>query len=215
MAVSVTSKGQVTIPKRVRDALGITPGSKVEFDVAGGGARLKLVKRHAVFTRRRGACHPRLQRSSDSGRQDARRAGDEEGGESVRAVDTNILARYYLRDDAVQGRVAAGVLSAGDVFVPKTVVLELEWVLRYVADQPERQGDRMLGTPHRVAGGNRRGSRRDRSSVRSLSQRNRLCRCAASCRQQSLQRAADVRRPRVCARAKKLRLKPPVRVPHG
>ena len=46
MAVSVTSKGQVTIPKRVRDALGITPGSKVEFDVAGGGARLKLVKRH-------------------------------------------------------------------------------------------------------------------------------------------------------------------------
>jgi antitoxin PrlF len=35
MAVSVTSKGQVTNPKRVRDALGITPGSKVEFDVAG------------------------------------------------------------------------------------------------------------------------------------------------------------------------------------
>jgi AbrB family looped-hinge helix DNA binding protein len=46
MAVSVTSKGQVTIPKRVREALGITPGSKVEFDIAGGGARLKLVKKH-------------------------------------------------------------------------------------------------------------------------------------------------------------------------
>ncbi|MCC6193164.1 MAG: AbrB/MazE/SpoVT family DNA-binding domain-containing protein [Burkholderiales bacterium] len=46
MAVSVTSKGQVTIPKRIRDALGITPGSKVEFAVAGGGARLELVKRH-------------------------------------------------------------------------------------------------------------------------------------------------------------------------
>ena len=46
MAVSVTSKGQVTIPKRVREALGITPGSKVEFDVTGGGARLKLVKKH-------------------------------------------------------------------------------------------------------------------------------------------------------------------------
>jgi len=54
----------------------------------------------------------------------------------VRAVDTNILARYYLRD-AVQGRIAARVLSAGDVFIPKTVILELEWVLRYVADQPE------------------------------------------------------------------------------
>jgi len=55
----------------------------------------------------------------------------------VRAVDTNILARFYLRDDAVQGRIAASVLAAGDVFVPKTVILELEWVLRYVADQPE------------------------------------------------------------------------------
>ena len=57
----------------------------------------------------------------------------------MRAVDTNILARFYLRDDATQGRIAAGVLSGGDVFVPKTVVLELEWVLRYVADQPEHK----------------------------------------------------------------------------
>ena len=55
----------------------------------------------------------------------------------MRAVDTNILARFYLRDDAAQGRIAASVLSGGDVFVPKTVILELEWVLRYVADQPE------------------------------------------------------------------------------
>ncbi len=58
---------------------------------------------------------------------------------SVRAVDTNVLARYYLRDDATQGRIADSVLSAGDVFVPKTVVLELEWVLRYVAGQPEKK----------------------------------------------------------------------------
>jgi predicted nucleic-acid-binding protein len=53
----------------------------------------------------------------------------------VRAVDTNILARYYLRDDVAQGRIAADLLAAGDLFVPKTVILELEWVLRYVADQ--------------------------------------------------------------------------------
>lgn len=55
----------------------------------------------------------------------------------MRAVDTNILARFYLRDDAAQGRIAASVLAAGDVFIPKTVILELEWVLRYVANQPE------------------------------------------------------------------------------
>lgn len=31
MGATVTSKGQVTIPKAVRDFLGIRPGSKVEF----------------------------------------------------------------------------------------------------------------------------------------------------------------------------------------
>jgi predicted nucleic-acid-binding protein len=54
----------------------------------------------------------------------------------VRAVDTNVLVRYYLRDAPAQARLAEKVLSAGDVFVPKTVVLELEWVLRSVAEQP-------------------------------------------------------------------------------
>ena len=53
----------------------------------------------------------------------------------MRAVDTNILARYYLQDDPKQARAAALILAAGDVFVPKTVILELEWVLRSVAEQ--------------------------------------------------------------------------------
>ena len=35
---TVTSKGQVTIPKRVRDLLGIVPGSKVDFRRAADGA---------------------------------------------------------------------------------------------------------------------------------------------------------------------------------
>jgi antitoxin PrlF len=47
MAVSVTSKGQVTIPKRVREALGITSGSQVEFELDAGGARLRVAKRRA------------------------------------------------------------------------------------------------------------------------------------------------------------------------
>jgi antitoxin PrlF len=36
----VTQKGQVTIPRRVRDALGIRPGSQVEFELDEHGARL-------------------------------------------------------------------------------------------------------------------------------------------------------------------------------
>jgi len=33
----LTSKGQVTIPKRVRDYLGLKPGSTVRFEVKGDG----------------------------------------------------------------------------------------------------------------------------------------------------------------------------------
>lgn len=33
---TVTSKGQVTLPKKVRDALGLVPGSKVEFELREG-----------------------------------------------------------------------------------------------------------------------------------------------------------------------------------
>lgn len=39
----VTSKGQVTIPQRIREQLGITPGSEVDFQLYAGGARLVRV----------------------------------------------------------------------------------------------------------------------------------------------------------------------------
>ena len=37
MATTLTVKGQVTIPKRIRDALKLAPGSRVEFDVNPAG----------------------------------------------------------------------------------------------------------------------------------------------------------------------------------
>ena len=43
MASRVTSKGQVTIPKPVRDRLGIKPGSIVDFQLAPDG-NIVLVK---------------------------------------------------------------------------------------------------------------------------------------------------------------------------
>ncbi len=39
----VTSKGQVTIPQKVRQQLGITAGSEVAFELDNGGARLVRV----------------------------------------------------------------------------------------------------------------------------------------------------------------------------
>lgn len=37
MSTVVTSKGQVTIPKKVREHLGIVPGTAVDFDLAEDG----------------------------------------------------------------------------------------------------------------------------------------------------------------------------------
>ncbi len=59
MAVTVTRKGQVTIPKAVRDRLGINPGSKIVFEVAEDGrAFFRRVGKTAIkpshFERMRG-----------------------------------------------------------------------------------------------------------------------------------------------------------------
>ncbi len=43
MGTTVTSKGQVTIPKRVRDLVGIKPGSVIDFERSPDG-RVVLVK---------------------------------------------------------------------------------------------------------------------------------------------------------------------------
>jgi AbrB family looped-hinge helix DNA binding protein len=43
MTVRVGPKGQVVIPRRVRDALGINPGDEVVVEDAGGEARIRRV----------------------------------------------------------------------------------------------------------------------------------------------------------------------------
>lgn len=53
----VTQKGQVTIPLEVRRALGIRPGSEVDFEVDERGARLRVGRERAeaAIARLRGA----------------------------------------------------------------------------------------------------------------------------------------------------------------
>ncbi len=43
MKALVTSKGQVTIPKELRDKFGIQPGAQVDFSAAEDGIRLRKV----------------------------------------------------------------------------------------------------------------------------------------------------------------------------
>jgi predicted nucleic-acid-binding protein len=48
------------------------------------------------------------------------------------AADTNVLVRFLTRDDPVQSPRSRRLLDENDVWVPVTVVLEAEWVLRSV-----------------------------------------------------------------------------------
>jgi antitoxin PrlF len=55
---TMTSKGQVTIPKRVRDQLGLKPGSHIDFDLDGDQVVLrpagKRQARKSPFAKLRG-----------------------------------------------------------------------------------------------------------------------------------------------------------------
>ena len=49
----------------------------------------------------------------------------------MRAADTNVLVRLVTRDDTAQCERAIKFFDGHEVYLPKTVLLELEWVLRY------------------------------------------------------------------------------------
>ena len=48
----------------------------------------------------------------------------------MRAIDTNVIVRFLTADDLAQAAVARRAIEAGDIFIPTTVLLETEWVLR-------------------------------------------------------------------------------------
>jgi AbrB family looped-hinge helix DNA binding protein len=60
----LTSKGQVTIPLDIRERLGLTPGSEVEFEIVGDSVRVRKARRQTrgpdMVARLRGAATVRL-----------------------------------------------------------------------------------------------------------------------------------------------------------
>ncbi len=68
----------------------------------------------------------------------------------MRAFDTNLLVRVLTRDDSGQVKVIDRLMDLADAtgevfFVPITVVLELEWVLRSVYKRTKPQMIAALG----------------------------------------------------------------------
>ncbi len=47
-------------------------------------------------------------------------------------IDTNVLIRYIVADDPEQTRRSRQIIDEQDVFVPTTVAMEAEWVLRSI-----------------------------------------------------------------------------------
>ncbi len=48
----------------------------------------------------------------------------------MHAIDTNVLVRLLTGDDAEQTKRVAALFKKETIFIPKTVLLETEWVLR-------------------------------------------------------------------------------------
>jgi predicted nucleic-acid-binding protein len=48
------------------------------------------------------------------------------------AFDTNLLVRLVVNDDEKQAELAENLLETHQVFIPRTVLLETEWVLRSI-----------------------------------------------------------------------------------
>jgi predicted nucleic-acid-binding protein len=49
----------------------------------------------------------------------------------VVSVDTNIVVRLLTQDDEQQYRKSVELFQEQDIFIPDTVILETEWVLRF------------------------------------------------------------------------------------
>ena len=47
------------------------------------------------------------------------------------AIDSNIVVRFLTRDDPAQFEQAAALFSETELFIPESVLLETEWVLRF------------------------------------------------------------------------------------
>jgi predicted nucleic-acid-binding protein len=133
----------------------------------------------------------------------------------MRAVDTNILTRYFRQDDVRQSPAALRIMAARAVFCPKTVVLEFEWVMRYVYRHEPADIARCLATlldlPNVLVEDEQQVTDALNAYERGLDFADALHLAASSGCEDLV--TFDTRR--FARRARRLALKPPVTVPAG
>jgi len=55
---TITSKGQITVPREVRRMLGVRSGDKLLFESDGNGVRVRPIKNKSAFSQYRGIGNP-------------------------------------------------------------------------------------------------------------------------------------------------------------
>jgi antitoxin PrlF len=104
---TVTSKGQVTIPREVRRQMGVSAGDRIDFVRMEDGHFAVVPASHSIRSLK--GILPR--RSTSKPRENAR--GHHLGrDEKVIGIDTNVLVRYFAQDDEDQSRTASRVIEA-------------------------------------------------------------------------------------------------------
>ncbi|MBV9624204.1 MAG: AbrB/MazE/SpoVT family DNA-binding domain-containing protein [Acidobacteria bacterium] len=63
---TITSKGQITLPREVRRMLGVRSGDKLLFECDGTGVRVRPIRNRSTFSKYRGIGKPAI----PSGRKD-------------------------------------------------------------------------------------------------------------------------------------------------
>lgn len=67
------------------------------------------------------------------------------------AVDTSVVIRFLVEDDPAENKRAARLFSSGPVFIPESVLMESEWVLRaaygFAPGEIAEAFERLLGLP--------------------------------------------------------------------
>jgi AbrB family looped-hinge helix DNA binding protein len=130
-AATVTSKGQITIPARVRIALGLDAGDRVEFVKIEKGRFVivpatlpKRIERHYSQTRQ--ASFDWRDEHSDCAT--ARRADVEK---EMIELDINVLVRYLVQDDPEQSAAGGSLFDTFTAeapgFISAVSIVELVW----------------------------------------------------------------------------------------
>ena len=57
---TITSKGQITVPREVRRVLGVRSGDKLLFESDGNGIRVRPVRNKSAFSKYRGIGNPEI-----------------------------------------------------------------------------------------------------------------------------------------------------------